>query len=481
MTSTARVAFLWLALGLASLVTACGGGGGRPGSQEPDPPFLPPDAEDQRLDTDLPGAELSVFPEICCAGDRLYVTWYDRRDGDTDVYFSRSLDGGVSWSATDIRLDTDPPGAAGSNIPRICCDGDRVCVVWSDHRSALSEIRCNRSTDAGASWLPDDVRIDRASPVDGFSWNPDLCCEGDAVYVVWQDARNGLSDIYFSRSLDAGQTWSVLDARLDTDDAGIAMSEFPRIVCSGAALYVVWQDERDGEPDVRFNRSLDGGVTWLAADVRLDTDEEGAARSLEPRVACDGSRLGVVWSDARDGERDIRFNGSMDGGSTWLDADARLDTDAPGAGASLVPVPCVRGTDVIVAWEDFRAGRSDVHVSHSADGGATWLLQDVQVNTDPSGTASAFLPQIAWDDISGRVIVTWYDNREGAFDVLLSTSTDAGQTWDAEETRLNTDAAGAANSLSPKICASGGRAHVVWYDQRAGPGDIYANRVTWLP
>ncbi len=477
MTYLARVAVLLLSGSLAVALPACGGGGaGRPGDGDPDPPFLPPDRVDQRLNTDPAGAWLSVFPEICCAGDRLYVTWYDRRDDDTDVYFSRSLDGGDTWSPVDVRLDTDEPGAAGSNVPRICCDDDRVVVVWSDQRSTLSQIRCNRSTDAGASWLVDDVRIDRETPEDGSSWNPDVCRAGDAVYAVWQDSRNGLSDVYFSRSLDGGLTWSAADVRLDTDVAGAASSEFPRIVCCGTALYVVWQDDRDGEPDIRFNRSVDGGASWLAGDERLDTDDPGSGRSLEPRVACDSARVGVVWSDGRDGARDIRFNASSDGGATWFASDVRLDTDAPGAGASLVPALCLRGSDAYVVWEDFRAGASDVYVSRSADGGASWFLQDVQVNTDPPGTANAFLPQIALG--GSRLVVAWYDDREGAFDVLLSTSTDHGATWSAEETRLDTDEAGAANSLAPRLCLGSGRAHAVWYDQRDGPGDIYANRVT---
>ena len=62
--------------------------------------------------------------------------------------------------------------------------------------------------------------------------------------------------------------------------------------------------------------------------------------------------------------------------------------------------------------------------------------------------------------------------------MLLSASTDGGATWDEEETRLDTDEAGAAHSIAPRLCLAAGRAHLVWYDQRAGPGDIHANRVT---
>ena len=47
----------------------------------------------------------------------------------------------------------------------------------------------------------------------------------------------------------------------------------------------------------------DGGIAWLAADVRLDTDPPGATGS--------GS-LYVTWQDARNGDQDIYFRSTPD-------------------------------------------------------------------------------------------------------------------------------------------------------------------------
>ena len=51
----------------------------------------------------------------------------------------------------EIRLDTNPPGAAGSFNLQICCDGDNVYAIWEDERDGRSEIYFNRSID-GAAW-----------------------------------------------------------------------------------------------------------------------------------------------------------------------------------------------------------------------------------------------------------------------------------------------------------------------------------------
>jgi hypothetical protein len=78
---------------------------------------------------------------------------------------------------------------------------------------------------------------------------------------------------------------------------------------------------------------------------------------------------------------------------------------------------------------------------------------------------------------AGGVFVVWRDDRTGRYDVFLRHSPDAGAHWSSPETRLDTDPPGSGHSLAPRLCCQPGRAHVVWYDQRDGPGDVYANRV----
>src|SRR5262245_321082 len=62
----------------------------------------------------------------------------------------------------DVRLDTDPAGAATSTEPRVAASGSMVCVVWLDRRGNGPKVYFNRSLDAGATWSPDDKRLDHA-------------------------------------------------------------------------------------------------------------------------------------------------------------------------------------------------------------------------------------------------------------------------------------------------------------------------------
>ncbi len=470
-----RLVSAWtLALASSILGVSCGGSGRAPaGAPTPTGPYAPPQAAESRLDTDAPGAALSVFPRIAASGDHLYVAWYDRRAGDTDVYFNRSLDGGVHWRRTDVRLDTDLPGAASSNVPVIACDGDRVVVLWEDTRGGLSQVRANRSLDAGLTWLGEDVRLDDGTGPDGSSLEVSVAEQGDLVYAAWQDDRNGADDVYFARSTDAGATWSP-DRRLDTDVLGVAASRGPRVAASGDRVVVVWQDDRDGAFDVRVNVSSDAGQTWLPADLRLDTDAPGVGDSRGPRIAMDGDRVVVVWQDDRDGAFDVRANASDDAGRTWLPADLRLDTDPPGSADSVHPTLALRGALALVAWEDLRAGLADVHASRSLDGGRTWLSEDVRLDTDGPGLARSLQPVAGLS--ASRAFVAFADDRRGAFDLLLVGSADQGLTWSAPEVRLDTTPLGSTNALEPDLAPRGTEALVVWSDDRDGPGDVYANR-----
>ena len=51
-------------------------------------------------------------------------------------------------------------------------------------------------------------------------------------------------------------------------------------------------------------------LTWAASDLRLDTDSQGAAQSVDPTLCCDGFNVYVIWLDNRNGQDEVFFNGS---------------------------------------------------------------------------------------------------------------------------------------------------------------------------
>ncbi|GJQ57687.1 MAG: hypothetical protein D8M57_00415 [Candidatus Scalindua sp. AMX11] len=489
-----------------------------------------PGLKDLRLDSgNTSGNGDSWESQISSDGNgNVYVVWEDDRNGPPNIYFNHSEDYGMTWQASDTRLDTgNALGLDGSYDPQISSDDTgHVYVTWEDSLNGGYEKRdiyFNYSEDYGATWQRSDIRLDTGdAPGANHSFGSQISSDSNGhVYVTWQDSRNGghkspdtylnnKGDIYFNYSEDYGATWQTSDIRLDTGDApGVNGSYAPEMSSDGNGhVYVTWHDDRNGEycADIYFNYSEDYGATWQTRDIRLDTgDAPGANHSFWPQISSDGNgHVYVAWQDNRNDNHDndfykddIYFNYSDDYGVTWQTNDIRLDTgDAPGADGSFGPQISSDGNGrVYVVWVDYRNGEyiGDIYFNYSKDYGETWQTIDIRLDTDHESNANGSSgPQISSDG-NGHVYVTWEDNRNETFpffdvksDIYFNYSEDYGETWQTSNIRLDTgDVSGANGLYSPQISNDGnGHVYVTWQDYRNEFSDIYINYsgdygVTW--
>lgn len=320
--------------------------------------------------------------------DTIHVVWFDRRDANDEIYYKRSTDGGTSWGQ-DTRLTYEPMN---SRYPSLASSGSKLHVAWYDFRDGNSEIYYKRSTDGGTSWGP-DVRF---SYNDSVSASPSLAVSDSLVHVVWEDGRDGRNrEIYHKRSTNGGLTWGP-DARLTSNSAG---SYRASVAATGYMVHVVWFDRRDGNDEIYYKCSADGGEAW-GPDVRLTSD---SSESYYPCVSVSGSNVHVVWEDSRDGNDEIYYKRSTNGGSSWS-LDSRL-TFAPNF--SMYPSITASGSMIHIAWFDLRGGDTEIYYIRSTDGGMTWD-PETRITNVSSGKN---LPSIA---VSGaKVHLVWYDSRDG--------------------------------------------------------------------
>ncbi|UCC12839.1 MAG: exo-alpha-sialidase, partial [candidate division WOR-3 bacterium] len=105
-----------------------------------------------------------------------------------------------------------------------------------------------------------DYRLTTDNDTSFTSYNNAWCVTAyqDTVHVVWSDNRDGNFEIYYKRSEDGGMTWGS-DERL-TDES--SSSYGPSVAVSGENISVVWEDDRDMDTEVYYKRSTDGGATW---------------------------------------------------------------------------------------------------------------------------------------------------------------------------------------------------------------------------
>ncbi len=350
---------------------------------------------------------ISFQPSVAVSGSIVHLVWMDERDGNLEIYYKRSSDGGVNWG-TDTRLTNDP---SGSRHPSLAVSGSVVHVVWMDSRDGNWEIYYKRSSDGGISWGADT----RLTNNTAFSWYPSVAVSGSVVHTVWEDSRDGNVEIYYKRSSDGGVSWGI-DTRLTNNPN---LSWRPSVAVSGLFVHVVWEEERDGNWEIYYKRSADGGITW-ATDTRLTNN---IALSRSSSVAALESFVHVVWQDERDGNWEIYYKRSTDAGVNW-EIDTRLTNFI---GFSEYPSVTTSGSTVHVVWEDTRDGNTEIYYKRNPTGNITSvinltdfvageykLFQNYPNPFNPSTTIEFEIPEmlnvrLVIYDILGRQVAKLFD------------------------------------------------------------------------
>jgi hypothetical protein len=351
-------------------------------------------------------------PKILCGDDgALYVTWSDTRDGDYNIYFSRSEDSGRTWFAPNVRI--------------------------SDISTGL--------TDYPASLAIDEIGILY------MAWN------------IWNRSNRADMHILFDKSSDRGETWTS-DKQVDD---GTKSGKGAPAVCVGVNgyIFVVWHDYRPyDDTDIYFARSTDGGETWTDPNIRINDDS--SSYQHDPSMAIDHwGNLYVAYQNTSDNDVHICLVKSTDGGESWTSPHVQIDDGQPGN--HLLPELAIGQDGTIYAsWSWW--GGDNILFAKSTDGGETWSRPNIRVDYAPSNYFWNDNSSIAVDEV-GNIFVTWdaYNYADAYPDIFGSMSTDGGETWTNPSVRVN-DGIYLGQSF-PAITAGGDQqAYIVWRDSRGG-------------
>ncbi len=289
---------------------------------------------------------------------------------------------------------------------------------------------------------------------------PAIAVDGSGnAYAVWEDYRNGAPDIYFSYR-PAGGSWGT-NVKVN-DDPGTASQADPAIAVDASRnAYAVWHDYRNGNADIYFSYRPAGGDWETNVEV---SDDPGTATQWSPAIAVDANgNAYAVWQDKRNGNWDIYFS--------YRPADGDWETnvevsDDPGTATQWSPAIAVDANgNAYAVWHDYRNGDPDIYFAYRPAGGG-WGT-NVKVNDDV-GTAEQYSPETAVDS-SGNAYAVWEDKRNGDRDIYFSYRS-AGGSWGGN-VKVNDDL-GTASQYGPAIAVDfSGNAYAVWYDFRDADAD----------
>ncbi len=409
------------------------------------------------------------------------------------------------------------PGVGAAAGPAVGQVPDPATATFPQVEFADQGVRSPAMTDAV------QMTKDELSPTRAFTGPTSMLASPDdprVIVAATADLRTKVC--HLARSVDAGATWSILDALPGPQDypsctssnAGVAQASIAwgsdGVLYYGLLGYGEGEGGRAGNVSVVLARSTDLGDSWKTAIVdnnRGKTGEEAPSASGVTTLTVDtsGDRDVVYvgfsrrYSDAPKGSpltnSPVMVGISTDGGESFdppvnLNEFVDLEQDILGKSYPLLMStsfgrPFMTAHDgVVLAVSDSRTPTGEgpdtdsynampYLIARSTDQGKTWSVTKL---SPPVFTGAGAQTGLGWTPEGGEqgtFVVAYAATPEtaatsGIADIVMQRSTDQGQTW-SEPLAIDDDEPGDnSTSFYPQMgIAPNGRIDVVWQDNRA--------------
>ncbi len=358
-----------------------------------------------------------------------------------------STDGGLTWEKSKLK---SPFGVYGDPVVRI----DYTGAIFYSHlsnpdnapyssESFLDRIVVQRSTDFGKTWNEGTYPEVRGSHDQDKQWMS-IQPSTNHLAMTWTEfdtygskEATCKSRILFSNSTDNGDSWStpIAISQLEgncIDDDQTTEGAVPSYGFDNN-VYVAWSyDEK-----IYFDKSKDGGLTWLIKDKIIADQPEGWNYIIPGINRCNGmpitafdhsageyrGRIYVNWSDQRNGitDTDIWLIYSDDQGETWSNPKKVNNDDSNRHQFFTWMDVDEKSGDLYIVFYDrrhFEGNQTDVYLAHSTDGGQTF--SNTKINSKPFtpnekvffgdyNDISAFDGRIRpiWTQLDGMALSVW--------------------------------------------------------------------------
>jgi hypothetical protein len=446
-------------------------------------------------------AAFSVEPSLIWSGTEYGVAWHDYRDGNKEIYFARLNSSGVKIGS-DVRITFN---SAISEYCSLVWSGSEYGVAWVDFRDANEEIYFARLYSSGSK-IGTDIRVTSDSSSSDY---PTLYWSGGEYGVSWQDGSDGNNEIYFAR-LDSSGSMISSDIRVTSDPSS---SSYPSLLWTGDEYSVVWEDNRDGNTEVYFVPieccdDIDSdGYTECAGDTNdadaeinpgeteicdgKDNDSDGTLDeacdgscddpqkwssderitfdpgvSGETTLAWNGTEFGLVWKDDKSGVDQLYF-ARIDADGNMIGSEIRITYQANySRGARIIWT----GSEYGLSWRDTRDGNNEIYFTR-LDASGSKIGGDIRVT---SNSAQSYTPSLVW--AGSKYGIAWMDDRDGNWEMYF-TRLDASGSKIGSDIRISY---ALENSWTGSLAWNGDGYGLAYQDERDGNMEFYFSRLDSL-
>ncbi len=393
------------------------------------PLFTNYNISDQITPQNEPSVRISrVNPDIVVAAWRDFRQGWQEPNVVRRIGYSYSHDGGLTWSESQLLPDPEPDHLSQSD-PVVTSDSYGNFFISSTSRKPVinynRDMLLYRSTDDGETFELFAVAVPGSGEQgedkewifnDPVESNPTY----DNIFIAWRSFGPS-PGIKFRKSADNGATWS------STKNVGDTQGGQGANVCSGTNgnIYVVWVDA-----GVWVDISTDGGETF-GFDKQLDSFWQNEHNSF-PFICADYSNkqsrgnIYIAYTKGNEGSDDVFFQRSTDGGTTWMDFPI-LVNDVMTNDQYWPCIQCDTSGRISILYYDERTqvGVMNSYLAYSDDQGNTWT--NVLLSNSPFFGATPnsnvrFGDYIGVDAYAGKIIPVWTDDRTFNYDQEIYTA-----------------------------------------------------------
>ncbi len=358
---------------------------------------------------------------------------------------------------------------------KIVGDGNGgAIIVWEDYRNdptqTNADIYIQRIDKNGlVKWTTDGKVVCNAA---GHQSNPNIAYANGKVVVIWNDKRNGNTDIY-AQMIDTGGNllWTnngvpVISKAFTQNDGKVALS-------NAGNTYVVYQDSSAGNWDIYAQKLNSSGVQQWGANGAVVCNAGYDQKNARLELAGTGG-IYIVWQDKRNGANYDIYCQKLDengnrlwnplGNGNWV-----CSTSGTQSNPKIEPF----GTGFITVWQDNRSGGGyDIYAQYINDNGLS------QWTTNGKAICTALDNQSAIDvkSTGNSAFIVWKDFRNTLnYDIYMQKIDLTGNTLWSNNGIVISNAN--YDQINPNLATDNTNAYVVWQDSSAGNWNIYASKI----
>ena len=290
--------------------------------------------------------------------DYRYAVWSTGEEEDRYILFSRSNDGGNSFSSP---LSLSGKSRSAVFNPEVSSSGNNVYVVWQGQsKNGNQDILLRKSSDYGSTFS----ETENLSNDPGGSGNPDVTLDGNSTHIAWEGTTPGNNFIFYTKS-DEGSDFG--SPQKLSSNTGISYK--PEILVN---------DESVTDSFTYKAKDAKGAESNVATvDVNMDPIDESTLKDDTKIVSEDTSHEFDITLQANDPDKDpVEFE------IVTPPSEGRLENFDPNSG-TVTYVPNENG-EIDIHWHNYINGNDRV-MTKIIDAGEGDNAAAVQ-NNDPFKT-----------------------------------------------------------------------------------------------